>query len=46
MDGMLIMSDLTTLEEQIMADIAAASDEASINDVRVAAVGAQRIDVA
>src|ERR1700755_248756 len=33
------MSDLATLEQQILADIAAASDEAALEAVRVAALG-------
>src|SRR3979411_1744953 len=33
------MSDTTQLEQQILADIAAASDEAALEAVRVAALG-------
>ena len=33
------MSDLTTLEQQILGDIAAAGDEAALEAVRVAALG-------
>jgi len=33
------MSDLTTLEQAILADIAGASDEAALEAVRVAALG-------
>src|ERR1700704_4801148 len=37
--GVAAMSDLTTLEQTILADIAAASDEAALESVRVAALG-------